>query len=133
MQQDMAQNTPEQNRPEQITSMQLGTIANQILLLGQAIVVATKNNQLILLAVYIKIFAGFLFVAATILESKEQQIAPGVTTPLNRLKFLGATISQVGAIILTYVLQNEIRLREAGITPPNVPVVPPFTGGTAFV
>lgn len=127
MEPDIAQNTS-----EQITSVQLGAIANQILLLGQAIVVAVKSNQLILLAIYIKLFAGFLFVAATILESKEQQIAPGISTPLNRLKLMGSTISQVGAIILTYVLQNEIKLREAGITPPNVPVVPPFTSG-AFI
>lgn len=123
----------EQSASNQITSLQLGELANQIILLGQAIVVATKDNKLILLAVYIKLFAGFLFVLATILESKEQQIAPGETTPLNKLKFLGASISQIGAVILTYVIQNEIALREAGITPPNVPTIPPFSGGTAFI
>lgn len=127
MQPDASQSTSQPAK-----SVQLGTLANQIILLGQAIVVATKNNQLILLAIYIKLFAGFLFVYATILESKEQQISPGVTTPLNQLKFLGASISQIGAIILTYVIQNEISLREAGIGPPSVPVVPPFTG-SAFV
>jgi hypothetical protein len=132
MQQDTVQNTSAQNISEQPASVQLGALANQILLLGQAIIVATKNNQLILLAVYIKLFVGFLFVMAVILESKEQQIAPGVTTPLNQLKFLGASISQIGAIILTYVIQNEIALREAGITPPNVPVIPPFTS-SAFI
>lgn len=125
MQPDISQNTS-----EQITSLKLGELANQILLLGQAIVVATKNNQFILLAVYIKLFAGFLFIMAVILESKEQQIAPGETTPLNKLKLLGASISQIGAIILTYVIQNEIALREAGVTPENVPTVPPFTGAT---
>ncbi|MDF2675201.1 MAG: hypothetical protein K0R09_3473 [Clostridiales bacterium] len=127
MQPDISQITS-----EQITSLKLGELANQILLLGQAIVVATKNNQLILLAVYIKLFVGFLFIMAVILESKEQQIAPGVTTPLNKLKLFGSTISQIGAIILTYVLQNEIALREAGVTPENVPTVPPFSGA-AFV
>ena len=127
MQPDAAQSTSQPAK-----SVQLGTLANQIFLLGQAIIVATKNNQLILLAVYIKLFAGFLFVYATILESNEQQISPGVTTPLNQLKFLGASISQIGAIILTYVIQNEIALKEAGITPANVPVVPPFSGG-AFI
>lgn len=125
MQPDLSQTTS-----EQITSVKLGELANQILLLGQAIIVATKNNQLILLAVYIKLFAGFLFVMAVILESNEQQIAPGETTPLNKLKMLGANISQVGAIILTYVVQNEIALREKGIVPGNVPTVPPFTGAT---
>ena len=127
MQPDAAQSTSQPAK-----SVQLGTLANQIFLLGQAIIVATKNNQLILLAVYIKLFAGFLFVYATILESNEQQISTGVTTPLNQLKFLGASISQIGAIILTYVIQNEIALKEAGITPANVPVVPPFSGG-AFI
>lgn len=124
MQQDIVQNIS-----EQITSLQLATLANQLILIGQAIIVATKNDKVILFAVYIKLLAGFLFIAAIILESKEQQIAPGVTTPLNNLKFLGAAVSQIGALILTYVIENETKLREAGITPQMVPTVPPFTAG----
>jgi hypothetical protein len=114
------------------TAAQTATLANQLLLVGQAIAVATTNNQLLILAAYIKIIAAFLFIQAVRLESQEQQIAPGVTTPLNQQKMIGTVVSTIGAIILTYVLQRETALKEAGITPPSAPTISPFTA-PAFV
>jgi hypothetical protein len=114
------------------TSAKTAQLANQLLLLGQAIATFVTDNKIIIAASYIKLIAAFLFINAVATESKEQQIAPGVTTPLNQQKMLGSIISTIGAIILIIVLQKETALKEAGILPPITPTIPPFTGA-AFV
>jgi len=109
----------------QLTAAELVTAVNYLLLIGAIPPVISSEDNSIITSVFIKLIAGFLAVGAALVESKEQQISPGVTTPLNRMKTIGSVVSIIGALILTYVILNEISLRRAGIRPPT-PQVPPF-------
>lgn len=108
----------------QITAAELVTAVNNLLLVGAIFPVVSSEDNSIITSAFIKLIAGFLAIWATLVESREQQIAPGVTTPLNRMKTTGSVISIIGALILTYVLLSEIALRRAGIRPPSPPVSP---------
>lgn len=118
------QSGTEQINQTQFTSAELVKIINDLLLIGAVLPVASTEDKVIIASAYIKLFAGFLSIGAALLESSEQQIAPGVTTPLNRMKTVGSIISIIGAIILTYVLNQETALRRAGISPPSAPISP---------
>lgn len=107
-----------------ITAAELVKIVNYLILIGAVLSVIATEDKIIQAAAYTKVLAGFIAIGATLVESKEQQISPGVTTPLNRLKTLGATVTIIGALILTYVLNQETALRQAGIMPPTAPVQP---------
>lgn len=107
-----------------LTSDVLVNIINYLLLIGAILAVIAKDDKTIISSAYVKLIAGFLSIAAALVESNEQQIAPGVTTPLNRMKTAGSVVSIIGALILTYVLLRETALRQAGITPPSAPISP---------
>lgn len=109
----------------QLTAAELVTIINYLLLIGSIIPVLTEEDNLIIASTFIKLIAGFLSIGAALIESKEQEIAPGITTPLNRMEITGSIISIIGALILTYVLLSETALRRAGIRPPS-PRISPF-------
>lgn len=117
-----AQTTQTSQTP--INAAELAKLVNELLLIGAVLSVISTEDKVVFASTYIKLIAGFLSIGAGLLESKEQQIAPGETTPLNKLKVLGSVITIIGALILTYVLQQETALRNAGITPPTAPIVP---------
>lgn len=114
----------------QSRAVQIANFANILILIGSYLVVATTEEKIIKFAAYLKLFAGFLYVYASYVETQEQQIAPGVTTPLNRLKLGGSIISIIGAIILVYVLEGETAIKK--YAPQQVPSITPFIAPTAF-
>ncbi len=121
---NMDQTNISEGNQNQITAAELVNAVNYLLLIGAIPPVVSKEDNSIITSAFIKLIAGFLAIGATLVESREQQLAPGVTTPLNNLKTTGSVISIVGALILTYVLLSEISLRRAGITPPTSQISP---------
>lgn len=121
---DTEQTSTSQINQGALTANKLVEIINNLLLIGAVLSVASTEDNVVITSAGIKLLAGFLSVGAALLESREQQIAPGVTTPLNRLKVAGSTISIIGALVLTYVLLQETRLRRAGIVPPSAQITP---------
>lgn len=124
MELDFSQTGTANMNQTQLTSAELAKITNNIVLIAAILAVLSTEDNVVLASSYIKVIASFLSIGAALLESKEQQISPGVTTPLNQLKTVGTIIISIGAIVLTYVLQREIALRRIGIVPPTAPVTP---------
>ena len=121
---DGSQMNTDQTNQTGSSASELVKVINNLSLIGALLSVLSSEDKIILASAYIKLIAGFLSVGAALLESKEQEISPGVTTPLNQLKTIGSTIMLVGSLILIYVLQQETALRKAGIGPPSAPISP---------
>lgn len=107
---------------------QIGTLANRLLLLGFAIINSTKDDNLLVLASFINLFAGFLLRKAIFVEADAQQIAPGVTTQANQLKIVGSALSLIGSIILVTALLIEVSIRQQNRT-----TIAPFIAGSPAV
>lgn len=122
--QHSTENSQMQQRPQQLNtdstaagreSVALSSLGNVLLLIGETIIVTTKEDSMTLLAAYIKLTAGGLEVAAACLEANEtatgMNLPPNTITPTGRQKIEGAIISEIGGLILTDVLQKEIEER----------------------
>lgn len=119
----------------QSRAVQIANFANVLILIGSFIVVVTTEESIVKFAAYLKLFAGFLYVYAAYVETQEQQIAPGETTPLNKVKLGGTIISIIGAIILVYVLEGETyikKYRPELVPKTGTPSIAPFIAPTAF-
>lgn len=105
------------------------TAASRILLISSIIVNIMEQDEMLVLASVLNLAAGFLVVKAAFLEAEEQQIAPGVTTPANRLKILGS-IGNIGiSVILLIALLIEVSIRQATA----IGAAPTIAGATGAV
>lgn len=105
------------------------TAASRILLISSIIVNIMEQDEMLVLASVLNLAAGFLILKAAFLEAEEQQIAPGVTTPANRLKIIGS-IGNIGiSVILLIALLIEVSIKQTSA----VGAAPTVAGATGAV
>lgn len=100
----------------------LSIVGNKLLLIGDAIIVATNNPIAVLHAASIKLIGGFILTQSTIIAVNQNRISDDpIPEQLNTLKFIGSALSIVGSVISTKALFDETAIRNV-----DSPVVPPF-------
>lgn len=110
-------------------SITLARTANILLWIGESIILFVKNDRWQLAAANIKLTAGALLIIAAAVEGQEKEKVIGFLPIENPPKVFGATVSEVGGIILTHVLAYEVKEKE----PSKSPVISPFIGGVGAI
>jgi hypothetical protein len=119
--------------PVSETTRRIVRFGQTLLLIGVIIDYTNTNPDILIFSASIKLFAGFLFIYASLRESIEQTTPSGGTTLANRWKITGSIITTVGAIILFAALLRETAIVKATGETGQVQI-PVFFGGTgAFV
>jgi hypothetical protein len=87
-------------------------VASRLLLFASLIVNTMKQDNMLVLASALNIAALILIRRAAVLESEEQQIAPGETTFANKLKLIATPLSLSASLLLFLALLIEISLKQ---------------------
>ncbi|MFU0823667.1 hypothetical protein [Clostridium sp.] len=110
------------SKTELAEAERLLSIGNQLMLIGDAIVVSTTDTIAILQAALIKLVAGIILTQSTIISVNQNRISANpIPEELNMLKFIGSALGIIGAVISTKVLFEETALGQV-----QEPLIPPF-------
>lgn len=100
----------------------LGQIGDNLLLIGNAIAVSTDDPEVILQAAIIKLVGGLISTKAILITIELNKVIKNpIPEELNQLKYIGALLTIIGAIISTKVLYDETNLKTD-----NVPILSIF-------
>lgn len=116
-------------QPVSPETARLVRIAQYILIATAFVNITSTDDNILVLAAFANIAALILLVSASLREAREQQIAPGQTTPANRLKIIGTGTSLLANLALTSALLKEAAIRrQTGVSQLLIPSVQASTG-----
>jgi hypothetical protein len=116
-------------QPVSEETARLVRIAQYILIATAFVNLTTKDDDILVLSAYANIAAVILLIVAVNREAKEQEIAPGVTTPANRLKIIGTAVSLISNLVLTAALLKEVAIKkQTGVEQAFLPPAQTSTG-----